>query len=150
MARSAASLPELKAEIDRLDTKDALIVVYLDVGDLPPTVAVDYIQRVKKEMGNLPSPMFWIPCRGDQKTRVVAMKPDDVRAIYIDVGDLPSTQAKEYVDVVRRTTKLLPKVPFIASRDGIPAMKLVDEKEMNEHGWYYYGVRPDGSKVGDG
>lgn len=144
------SLPELSAAIERLDTKGAIIVVYLDVGDLPPAVALRYVETVKREMGNdLPEPIVWVPQRNGTGTKIVALPESDVRALYIDVGDLAPSQVQSYIKGVKDSLggQLPANVPFLASRGGVPAIELVDEYEMNERGWYFYGVKPNGDQI---
>lgn len=143
------NLPELRAELDRVDTKDAIVVVYLDVGDISPVQAMRYVETVKREMGkDIPEPVVWVPQRNGAGTKVVSIPERGVRAIYVDVGDIPPGMCKQYLEDVKRSAKHLPKdVPFIASRGGVAAIELLDESEMNERGWYYYGVKRDGTPI---
>jgi hypothetical protein len=143
--------PHDGAELERVETDGRITVIYVDVGDLPPGAVVNYVESVEKAIGMgkaLPDPVLWIPQRGGVRgADVVSIKPEDVVAIYVDVGAMPPEVAKAYVRKTRERIPMLPDVPFIASRDGVADAELLDEKEMNERGWYYYGVKPDGTEV---
>ena len=142
------NLPELRAELDRVDTKDAIVVVYLDVGNLPPGLAMEYMGTVKAEMGKeIPGPVIWIPVRDGHGSKIEAM-PKGRRGFYVDVGDMAPKDAIKYVQSVKaQMTKDIGEMPVLAGRGKRRDFEVIGESEMNDRGWYYYGVKRDGTSV---
>lgn len=111
-------------------TEDDIMIFTIPVGNMPAHQISDYIAQFSKAMENArtdggfrPFECFWLPTRPDgtgPTMEVLSPNDDDILVIRIPVGNLPESEAQEFINEIKAnftiTNKKIKDVVWIPVR----------------------------------